>query len=123
MASTFLVVNRDFVFYASWADLAGSSAPAAKIQTQSLVQPGQGSLEVLQVHGAASGANAQVLVWRPPQYDQPAYAHTRFPVLMVLPGQPSTPTVMFSHFDFATAAMQAIDAHHRSRRSSPSSRH
>jgi S-formylglutathione hydrolase FrmB len=52
-----------------------------------------------------------MLVWRPPQYDQPANARTRFPVLMVLPGQPSTPTVMFSHFDFARAATRAIDAH------------
>jgi S-formylglutathione hydrolase FrmB len=111
VATTFLVVNRDYVFYSNWADLVGTGSQAAKIQTQSLVQPGQGSLEVLQVHGAASGANAQVLVWHPPQYDQPAYAHTRFPVLMVLPGQPSTPTVMFSHFDFAASATAAIDAH------------
>jgi enterochelin esterase-like enzyme len=111
VVTTFLVVNRDYVFYASWADLVGTQGPAARIQTQSLVQPGQGTLQVLEVHGAASGADAQVLVWRPPQYDQTAYAKTRFPVLMVLPGQPSTPTVMFSHFDFARAATRAIDEH------------
>ncbi|GAA3579761.1 alpha/beta hydrolase-fold protein [Microlunatus spumicola] len=111
VATTFLAVNRDFVFYASWGDLLGTAAPAATIQTQDLVAPGQGSVEVLQVHGAASGATAPVLVWRPPQYDQPAYAHTRFPVLMVLPGQPSTPSVMFAHFGFGAAATRAIDEH------------
>lgn len=111
ISTTFLAVNRDFVFYASWSDLVGTSAPpSAQIQTQRLVQPGQGSVDVLQVHGASSGANAPVLVWEPPQYDQPAYAGTKFPVLMVLPGQPSTPAVMFSHFGFAAAATQAIAA-------------
>jgi enterochelin esterase-like enzyme len=111
VATTFLAVNRDFVFYASWGDLLGTSAPAATIQTQDLVQPGDGSVEVLQVHGTASGAAGPVLVWRPPQYDQPAYAHTRFHVLMVLPGQPSTPAVMFSHFGFGAAATRAIAEH------------
>ena len=111
IATTFLAVNRDFVFYASWADVIGRSAPgAARITTERLLQPGQGSVEVLHVHGQASGADAPVLVWRPPQYDQPAYAHTRFPVLMVLPGQPSTPSVMFAHVDFGASATQAIEA-------------
>ena len=109
---TFLAVNRDFVFYSSWGDLLGTSAtPTPRIQTQNLVHPGQGSVEVVQVQGAASGVDAPVLVWRPPQYDQPAYAHTKFPVLMVLPGQPSSPAVMFAHFDFGASATQAIDDH------------
>jgi hypothetical protein len=111
VATTFVAVNRDFVFYASWSDLLGTEAPAATIQTQHLVQPGEGSVAVVQVHGAVSGSNGPVLVWRPPQYDQPAYARTRFPVLMVLPGQPSTPSVMFSHFNFGAVATRAIDEH------------
>ncbi|HEY0238185.1 MAG TPA: alpha/beta hydrolase-fold protein [Friedmanniella sp.] len=110
VATTFLAVNRDFVFYASWSDLLGTSAAPAAIQSQHLLEPGQGSLDILQVHGSA-GAQAPVLVWRPPQYDQPAYARTKFPVLMVLPGQPSTPAVMFSHFGFGAAATGAIAAH------------
>ena len=111
VATTFLAVNRDFVFYASWGDLLGRSAPPVTIHGQDLVRAGQGSVEVLPVHGAASGASGQVLVWRPPQYDQPAYAHTRFSVLMMLPGQPSTPSVMFSHFTFGATATQAIASH------------
>lgn len=112
IATTFLAVNRDYVFYATWHDLLGRSAPPpAHIETQHLLQPGQGTLDVLQVHGAASGASAPVLVWEPPQYSDPAFARTRFPVLMVLPGQPSTPAVMFSHFNFAADAIRAITAH------------
>ena len=111
VATTFLAVNRDFVFYASWGDLAGRSAPAGTIHTDDLVAAGDGSVATLALHGSVSGAAGQVLVWRPPQYDQPAYAHTRFPVLMVLPGQPSTPSVMFRHFAFGATATQAIAAH------------
>jgi S-formylglutathione hydrolase FrmB len=111
VATTFLAVNRDFVFYASWGDLVGHSAPATTIHTQDLVAAGDGTVKVVQVHGAASGSHGPVLVWKPPQYDQPAYAHTKFPVLMVLPGQPSTPSVMFSHFDFGAAATRAIADH------------
>ncbi|MGI3780421.1 MAG: alpha/beta hydrolase [Janthinobacterium lividum] len=111
VATTFLAVNRDFVFYASWGDLLGTTATDATIRTQDLVHPGQGSIDVVQVHGPVSGATAPVLLWRPPQYGQPAYAHTRFPVLMVLPGQPSTPSVMFAHFNFGAAATQAIAEH------------
>lgn len=33
----------------------------------------------------------EVLVWLPPQYDQPAYAHTRFPVMVFLHGEPGNP--------------------------------
>ena len=109
VATTFVAVNRDYVFYSDWNDLFGTAPRAsAPIKTEQLVQPGQGSIERLQVHGAASGASGTVLVWRPPQYDQPEYAGTKFPVLMVLPGQPSTPSVMFAHVGFAAAATQAI---------------
>ena len=110
MVSTFLVVNRDFVFYASWGDLLGTSAAPPSISTANLVGPGEGRVEIVQVHGP-SGDSGGVLVWLPPQYDQPAYAHTKFPVLMVLPGQPSQPPVMFSHFYFGGSASRAIAAH------------
>jgi hypothetical protein len=36
--------------------------------------------------GAASGVTMPVWVWLPPQYDEPAYAHTAFPALMLYPG-------------------------------------
>ena len=36
--------------------------------------------------GPRSGVQMRVWVWLPPQYDQPAYAHTAFPALMLFPG-------------------------------------
>ncbi|HEY5821927.1 MAG TPA: alpha/beta hydrolase-fold protein [Propionibacteriaceae bacterium] len=108
---TFIAVNDDFTFYSSWGDLTGKATSTAAINTPNLVEPGDGRIELLDVSGARSGASGQVLVWLPPQYDESSYAHTDFPVVMVLPGQPSSPTVMFSHFDFAAQAMRAIDDH------------
>lgn len=105
---TFIVVNRSFVFYSSWGDLFGTSASPTTITTANLVRPGDGRVEVMEVHGAASKASGQILIWLPPQYDDPAYAKTSFPVTMMLPGQPSTPEVTFAHFDFAAKATQAI---------------
>lgn len=36
--------------------------------------------------GARSGVTMKVWVWTPPQYDDPAYAHSDFPVLFLYPG-------------------------------------
>jgi S-formylglutathione hydrolase FrmB len=38
------------------------------------------------LNGAASAVTMKVWVWLPPQYTQPAYAHTAFPALMLYPG-------------------------------------
>lgn len=37
-------------------------------------------------HGPASGVTMKVWVWVPPQYDDPKFANTRFPVLELFPG-------------------------------------
>lgn len=111
VALTFLAVNNSFAFYSSWGDLFGVSTPASKITTSTLLRPGEGSVDVITVSGGPSKATGQILVWLPPQYSQPAYARTKFPVTMVLPGQPSTPEVMLSHFNFGETATQAIRDH------------
>jgi enterochelin esterase-like enzyme len=41
------------------------------------------------------GGKNNVLVWLPPQYDDPAYANTAFPVVMLFPGYPGTPQTWF----------------------------
>lgn len=45
-----------------------------------------GRLLLTTLRGDASGVAMRVWVWLPPQYDQPAYATTRFPVLVLFPG-------------------------------------
>jgi enterochelin esterase-like enzyme len=60
------------------------------------------------VHNHRVGRDDRLLVWLPPQYDAPAYAHRKFPVLMFLAGQPSTPQVVFRQFHFADVATKAV---------------
>lgn len=107
---TFLVVNNDFGFYSSWGDLFGTSSTVARLTTQNLVRPGDGRVEVMDVPDQ-TGGTLPVLVWLPPQYDQPAYSQAKFPVTVVLPGQPSNPQAMFRHFNFGAEATQAIEHH------------
>ncbi|HEY6795229.1 MAG TPA: alpha/beta hydrolase-fold protein, partial [Kineosporiaceae bacterium] len=45
-----------------------------------------GRLVVTRLTGPASGVSLRVWVWLPPQYDEPAYAHSAFPALMLYPG-------------------------------------
>jgi len=47
---------------------------------------GAGRLMVTTLSGKASGVTMKVWVWVPPQYDDPRYAKTAFPVLMLFPG-------------------------------------
>jgi len=114
MSALFLWVNNQYGFYTSWADLAGQQAQNTQIQTNGMVRTasGAGSVEVLTVHGVAARTTADTVVWLPPQYRDPHYANSRFPVVMFLPGQPSTPQAVFKHYDFATIAIREIQAGH-----------
>lgn len=47
---------------------------------------GVGKYQVTTLKGAASGVSMKVYVWLPPQYDDPAFANKRFPVLLTYPG-------------------------------------
>ncbi len=109
----FLWVNNQFGFYTSWSDLLGQADRGAAITSNGLLHPGQGRMQIVTISGGA-GANGrhQVLVWLPPQYDQAQFRNVRFPVVMVLPGQPSTPQAMFKHYSFASAATSEIAARH-----------
>ncbi|MEZ0093938.1 alpha/beta hydrolase [Streptacidiphilus sp. EB129] len=45
--------------------------------------------------GPDSHIKANMLVWLPPQYNDPAYAHTDFPVVELLPGTPGVAKAWF----------------------------
>jgi S-formylglutathione hydrolase FrmB len=110
MTALALRVNDQYLFYTSWADLTGQVAQTASIQTGGLVGRGQGTVRVMTVPVRGAGTEHGVLVWLPPEYDLPAYRTHRFPVVMFLTGQPSTPQTAFAHFRFARTAMQVIKA-------------
>jgi hypothetical protein len=106
--------NNTFGFYDSWADLLGRSqagALHAEANSPLPVSGIDGRVITLTVNGKASRASGIVLVWLPPQYAQPAFKTTRFPVLLMLPGQPSTPEGVFSQFQFGQQATRAISSH------------
>lgn len=112
MSALFLYVNNQYGFYTSWADLTGRQTQSAKIQANGMIKAGggAGTVEVMSVHGAAAQTTADTLVWLPPQYSDPGNAHSRFPVVLFLPGQPSTEQAVFKHYDFATIASAEIQA-------------
>jgi hypothetical protein len=103
--------NNTFGFYDNWTDLLGGAGPGS-VQAEANgplpVGGAGGRVVTLPVNGKGSKASGVVLVWLPSQYDQPAFKNTRFPVLMMMPGQPGTPEGVFSQFQFGQQAAQAI---------------
>jgi S-formylglutathione hydrolase FrmB len=96
-------INSSYGLYASWSDLLGTNK-----NTNNVAMPGPpvsrakfnhstGGLLDTYFHGAHSDLSGEVIVWTPPQYDDPAYAHYRFPVLMLLHGVPGSPQSWLEH--------------------------
>lgn len=103
----FLNVNNSFGFYSSWNDLLGiSHSQDPKLSTSGLTSGG-GKLEKITVKGTASQGDGQVLIWLPPQYDDPAWKDYKFPVVMMLPGQ-TPPGPLYKNYQFGQVASQAI---------------
>ena len=94
MTATILAaVNIYFGFYTSWQDLIGDSAqtfqmyaqPASLGQKASLGQLADASASgtTQSLHGLRSGISANVTVFVPPGYQDPAQQHTRYPTIVV----------------------------------------
>lgn len=109
----FLAVNDQYVFYASWNDLLGA-APAAPaiIATTTAASNGSHVLDIRDFTGPVSHVRAQVLVRLPPQYDQPAYATHRFPVVLFLNGWRGYPTAWERGLN-AFTALDHLEASHQ----------
>ncbi|MBY8877549.1 alpha/beta hydrolase [Actinacidiphila acidipaludis] len=103
-------VNNTYGLYESWSDLMGDNGqvrmdaagpgnagvPAdPAVATQTEFAPGKDGVLATVATGPRSHVTGTVLVWLPPQYDQPAYRHTRFPVVELLPGYPGSPGAWF----------------------------
>ena len=68
---------------------AGPSRDSTPMGSQGGFAPqkvGVGRLLLTTLTGPVSAVRMRVWVWLPPQYDEPRYAHTAFPVLMLFPG-------------------------------------
>ncbi|MCX4436748.1 MULTISPECIES: alpha/beta hydrolase [Streptomyces] len=115
----FVLVNNANSLYDNWSDLLGTGnhvQAAANLGRdgtggislrqlpkvhQTFTQadgPGMtkaGGVKVTQLHGQVSGVDAEVYVWLPPQYNEPAYRNRKFPVVEVLPGYPGSAKAWF----------------------------
>jgi hypothetical protein len=89
-------VNNYYGYYQTWgqlgADLSGGNignlgAPA----TLKALPSGTGRIAWINLPGPRSGYDRRALVYLPPQYSQPRYAHVRFPVIELFHGSPGTP--------------------------------
>ncbi|MFE9625020.1 alpha/beta hydrolase [Streptomyces sp. NPDC006527] len=114
VALVFVLVNNSNNLYDDWDDLLGTGnhvqqaadlgpdgtggialerLPRVRQTFTRAGGPGMraaGGVRVTQLEGRVSGVNAEVYVWLPPQYDDPAYRHRTFPVVELLPGYPGS---------------------------------
>ncbi|MFE3633657.1 alpha/beta hydrolase [Streptomyces sp. NPDC059168] len=119
VALVFVLVNDRNGLYDNWADLVGTGDHVQRaadlgrdgtggIALERLPRVAQvfgpadgtgartaGEVRVTQLRGRVSGVNAEVYVWLPPQYGEPAYRHRRFPVVELLPGYPGSAKAWF----------------------------
>jgi enterochelin esterase-like enzyme len=118
-------VNNTYGLYESWSDLTGDHG---QVQVDDLARNAAGSTaggsaEHLRFTPAKGGAlkttgfgprshiSGTVEVWLPPQYRQPAYRHTRFPVVELLPGYPGSPGAWFGTMGAGRELGSLIQAH------------
>ncbi|MGZ4593580.1 MAG: alpha/beta hydrolase [Actinomycetes bacterium] len=129
-----VIVNNSFYFYSSWSDLlggptssttassssaAGSLLPASRqAEARRIVlgfhghrTAGGGLVLAHTIHGAVSGISAPALIYLPREYAMPRYAHTRFPVVVVMPGYPGNPRMWLTRLPLPQLMRTEVDAH------------
>ncbi|WP_161790178.1 alpha/beta hydrolase [Streptacidiphilus carbonis] len=122
-----VLVNNSYAFYDSWSDLVGTQAGAATFEsvgvgvrqsslsaataTPATFRTGSQGLQVSEPVGPRSHIRGQLLVWLPPEYDEPAHAGERFPVVVLLPGQPGTPMSWFDAMNGQDELARLVEAH------------
>ncbi|MFE3604644.1 alpha/beta hydrolase [Streptomyces goshikiensis] len=110
IALVFVGINNDQNFYTSWADLFGTGkyvtaahdlgadglggkkveAEPKVLQEFTAVDGLGGRVRKTELDGKISGVKGDVMVWLPPQYDDPAWKDRTFPVVELIPGIPGT---------------------------------
>ncbi|MFD5847019.1 alpha/beta hydrolase [Streptomyces chartreusis] len=123
VALVFTMVNNSNQLYDNWGDLLGTSdhvheaadlgasgtggislekLPRLRQTFKQAKGPGmraEGGVLVTHLKGRVSGVHAEVNVWLPPQYHEPAYRNHRFPVVEVLPGYPGSSKAWYGTMD------------------------
>ncbi|MFI8458635.1 alpha/beta hydrolase [Kitasatospora sp. NPDC085464] len=131
VAMVFVIVNDENQLYDTWGDLLGtashvravpeppkdegltggpSGAPVAKVP-QAFHAPDSDAVprnvKQADLKGRLSGVDGEVLVWTPPQYDDPAFKDKTFPVVELLAGYPGSSSAWFG--DDAMAVTKQLE--------------
>ncbi|GAA2232015.1 MULTISPECIES: alpha/beta hydrolase [Kitasatospora] len=116
----FVIVNNENMLYDSWGDLLGTSSHVRAVPVPpkdngiagdsgagkdrpKVIQSFHGvdndmipkDVKETDLKGQLSGVDGEVLVWTPPQYDDPAYKDKTFPVVELLVGFPGSANAWF----------------------------
>ncbi|MDH6128549.1 alpha/beta hydrolase-fold protein [Kitasatospora sp. GP82] len=112
----FVLVNNSNLIYDSWGDLLGTGNHVRAVPTPpkdnglaadstraKVIQSFQAvddnavpkDVKTTDLKGKLSGVDGEVLVWTPPQYDDPAYKDKTFPVVELLAGFPGSSSTWF----------------------------
>ncbi|MGE7434901.1 alpha/beta hydrolase [Kitasatospora sp. NPDC001175] len=120
----FVMVNNSNLIYDSWGDLLGTSSHVRAVPVppedngiaadagadknrQKVIQSFHGvddnavpkDVKETDLKGQLSGVDGEVLVWTPPEYDDPAYKDKAFPVVELLAGFPGSSSTWFGTMD------------------------
>ena len=130
-----LMINNAYQLYTSWSDLFGWNGAPGQIEGAQPMQlrtaaalSGKASTDrplpnaglfhsyrgvshafATTITGSQSKVTGTVLIWLPPQYDDPKYAHTYFPVVQLFSGFPGSPTTWLSSMAAPSILSQSID--------------
>ena len=111
------LVNVYYGYYQTWGELSADLTNSYSSFTTPLghhagkASAGHGEIRQITLAGARSGISRQGYVYLPPQYFQPAYAHTRFPVVELLHGSPGTPVNWVLQINIQSIMDQLIAKH------------
>ena len=118
-----LLLNSTFDFYLSWSELlgthptlvgavtvAGSQDARWRTGIAAAAASGHGLVVPLEIPGGAgTGISGRpAMVYLPPQYGQPRYAHAQFPVIELLDGVPGSPESWLKSLNIATVLDRGI---------------
>ncbi|MGD0240151.1 MAG: alpha/beta hydrolase-fold protein [Streptosporangiaceae bacterium] len=115
MTGGIALVNDYYGYYRTWpefrADFGGGLGALGTDTAVTAAPAGSGTLTWVDLPGQRSGYHRRGLVYLPPQYHEPQYAHVRFPVLELFHGTPGSPRAWETLLRISQVADQLLARH------------
>jgi hypothetical protein len=114
MVAGIVAVNNFYGYYTTWgqlwADFHGGTGGLGTISAASRQPVGSGRFGWIDLSGRQSGYDRRALLYLPPQYGEPQYAHVRFPVVELFHGSPGSPLAWDTLLRIDQVANQLIES-------------